>query len=107
MDAVIYLSDMCESPDALSGASMAELARYFEKSSTFTDASCLGKVRNAYPFDLFTLVQAYHLHEAHAEDDFFRYVLAMALWVEDLENRHFSLGRNPRKSEFCCFLFFL
>jgi hypothetical protein len=70
---------------------MAELRRCFEKSSTFTDASSLGNVRGAYPLDLFTLVRAYHLHEAHPENDLYIYVLVMALWVEALENRHFSL----------------
>jgi hypothetical protein len=70
---------------------MTELRRYFEKSSTFIDANSLGKMRDAYSLDLFTLVRAYPLNEVHAENDLFIYVLVMALWVEALENRHLSL----------------
>jgi hypothetical protein len=75
---------------------MTELRRYFEKSSTFIDANSLGKMRNAYPLDLFTLVCAYQLHEAYAENDLFIYVLVMALWVEALENWQFNV--DPRST---------
>jgi hypothetical protein len=61
----IYVSPLMQSP----GTSMTELRIYFEKSSTFTDASSLGKTGDAYPLDPFTLVRAYHLHEAHIEND--------------------------------------
>jgi hypothetical protein len=61
----LFTSQICVNPLIQSpGASMTELHRYFQKSSTFTDASSLGTMRNAYLLDLFTLVRAYHLHEA-------------------------------------------
>jgi hypothetical protein len=71
----IYVNPLMQSL----GASITKLPRYFEKSSTFTDASSLGKMRDAYPLDLFTLVRASHLHETHAENDLFTDVLLVAL----------------------------
>jgi hypothetical protein len=56
----------------LPGTSMTQLRRYFQKSSTFTDASSLEKMREAYPSALFTPVRADHLHDAHAENDLIR-----------------------------------
>jgi hypothetical protein len=78
----IYANPLMQSP----GASRTGLCQYFEKFLIFTDATSLGKIRDAYPLDLFKLLRAYHLSEAHAENDIFVYILVMAL-----ENRHLSM----------------
>jgi hypothetical protein len=42
---------------------MDGIARVFDPSATFTDDSPLGKMRDCYPLDLFTLHRALVLHE--------------------------------------------
>jgi hypothetical protein len=99
----LFTSQICMNPLMQSpGASMTGLRRYFEKSSTFTDASSLGKMRDAYPLDLFTLVRACHMHEAQPENDLFIDIPVIARRVEALENRHFSLDTRPTIIRTCC-----
>jgi hypothetical protein len=75
------------------GASMARLARFFKdrKSQTFLDGSSLGKMRDSYPLDLFTLKRAFRIADQGGNVDEFLYVLVFGLWMEAVENPNFSL----------------
>jgi hypothetical protein len=51
-------------PQVLDSCTMVEqIVMAFEPSPTFTDESTLGKIRDSYPLDLFTLQSAYVLWE--------------------------------------------
>jgi hypothetical protein len=88
----LFTCQVCINPLLKSqGTSMAELRRYFGQSPTFTDSTSLGKMRDTYPLDLFTLARAFQLRENNAIDDTFIYILVFGLWVEAIENRHFDV----------------
>jgi hypothetical protein len=71
-------------------ATMDGIAKYFDLSPTFTDNSPLGKMRDCYPLDLFTLRRAHILFERGNNINEFLYIFIMALWSEAIENRLFS-----------------
>jgi hypothetical protein len=75
--------------DVSGGAMMDRIAGSFAKLLTFTDNSPLGKMRDCYPFDLFTLRRAYILFVYRNNIEEFLYVFIMGLWSEAPENRHF------------------
>lgn len=70
-------------------ATMDGIAASFETSPTFTDDSPLGKMRDSYPLDLFTLQRAFVLYQQQDNLSNFLYLFVFGLWSEALENRHF------------------
>jgi hypothetical protein len=70
---------------------MEQIAVAFTQSPTFTDDSTLGKMRDAYPLDLFTLQRAYVLWERGTDLSGFLYLFVFGLWNEAVENRHFTV----------------
>jgi hypothetical protein len=71
---------------------MDELAKLFEEySSTFRDTSNLGKMKDSYPLDLFTLKRAFKLEQIGNADQFM-YIFIFGLWMEAIENPDFNLG---------------
>jgi hypothetical protein len=67
---------------------MEVIARHFEESLTFTDHTPLGKMRDTYPLDRFTLQRAHVFFVEGDNTDAFLYVLIMALWTEVIEDLH-------------------
>jgi hypothetical protein len=86
-NARLFSGQICINPLSKSDdASITGLPQYFGKSPTFTDSTSLGKMRDSYPLDLFSLARAFHLQEHHSNDDLF-----MGFGVEAMENRHFDV----------------
>jgi hypothetical protein len=74
------------------GVCMADLVRILkEKSRTFLDGSTLGKMRDSYPLDLFTLQRAFDIRTNGGNEDAFLYVFIFGLWAEAVENRKFNI----------------
>jgi hypothetical protein len=78
----LFSGRICMNPLSKSfGASITELRRFFGHSPTFTDSTSLGKMRDGYPLDLFTLARAFHLRDQKSSPDLFIYVFVFGLWV--------------------------
>jgi hypothetical protein len=75
--------------DVSGGATMDGIAGSFAKLPTFIDDSPLGKMRDCYRLDVFTLGRASVLFVGRNNIDEFLYIFIMGLWSEALENRHF------------------
>jgi hypothetical protein len=72
-------------------ASMQRIAKYFEASPTFLDDAQLGKMRDSYPLDLFTLYRAYVVMQKGNSDGFFDRLI-FALWTVAIENRKVNMS---------------
>jgi hypothetical protein len=88
----LFRTEICVNPAvATDGTYMAQIATYFGDSLMFSDISSLGKMRDSYPLDLFTLARAFPLKEVGNADEFL-YLFVLALWAEAIENHKFDLN---------------
>lgn len=71
----------------------SELNRMLLLGQALTDNTSLGKLRDCYPLQLFTIPNAIKLYNTHTKESFF-FVFIFALWIE--ANNNADLDKESR-----------